>query len=136
MTITKETRMTKPITLNPDHVRQGDVLFRRVARLPTWAHKEAARDAHGRLVAEYGEASGHAHAIHEPHVTAFRAETAEMAAAAGLDAILVGGSGATMRHEYADGAHAEHAAVALAPGAHVRAVQVDEEAEVLRREAD
>lgn len=97
---------------------------------------ETARDAHGRLVAEYGEASGHAHAIRDDHVIGFRAKTAEMAALAGLDAVLVGGAGAVMRHEYPDGSHAEHDAVILAPGAYLRAIQVDEEDEVTRREAD
>lgn len=126
----------KEIKLNPNHVRQGDVLFRKRDALPEWARKEAKRDTHGRLVAEYGEASGHAHAIHDKNVQGFRAETAEMAALAGLDCVIVGGAGAEMRHEYADGKHAEHETVMLAPGVQVRAVQVDEEADVLRREAD
>ena len=127
----------KKITLNPDHIRQGDVLFRRMNALPKWARAEAKRDEYGRLVAEYGEASGHAHAVHAENVTGFRAETAEMAAMAGLDAFLVGGSSSVeMRHEYANGSQAEHAPVMLAPGAQVRAVQVDEEESVTRREAD
>ena len=126
--------MTK---LNLNQIRQGDVLFVRVGKRPPWAGDEAKRDQYGRLVAEYGEASGHAHAFRDPNVCGFRATSPEMAAFAGLDYIEVGGSTAIdLRHEYADGRHAEHATVAFSPGGWVRAVQVDEEAEVTRREAD
>lgn len=124
------------IKLNSDLVRQGDVLLRRVDKLPSWA-KEAARDAHDRVVAEYGESSGHAHALRDKGVTGFRAETAEMAELAGLDVVLVSGSaGATMKHELVTGAPAEHEPVALREGVWERAVQVEYDPEEERRLAD
>ena len=96
--------------------RQGDVLIERVEELPSGL-KEAARDEHGHIVLAHGEHSGHRHAIREEHVTAFRFESAERdALAAEYDYILVGGSGATLRHEYVTGVMAEHEPVALAPG--------------------
>lgn len=54
-------------------VRQGDVL---VLRKTPGQHqmtrlKEVKRDD-GRVVLAYGEATGHAHAIHDPNVTMFR----------------------------------------------------------------
>lgn len=121
--------------LNENIMRQGDVTLVRVDKVPRWA-KEAKRDEHGRVVAEYGESSGHAHALRERGVQGFRAETAEMAALAGLDVVLVGGSGAVMRHEFADGRHAEHEPVALAEGVWERAVQVEHDPEEERRIAD
>lgn len=124
------------IKLNNDLVRQGDVLFQRVEKLPVWA-KEAKRDEHGRVVAEYGESSGHAHALRDKEVSGFRAETAEMAAAAGLGVVLVSGSsGATMRHELVTGAPAEHDPVVLRQGVWERAVQVEYDPEEERRIAD
>jgi len=130
--MTKERAMK----LNPNQVRQGDVVLNRIAKVPAYAAKEAKRDEHGRVVAEYGESSGHAHAIRDKHVTGFRAETAEMAAMAGLDVILVGGGGAVMRHEYADGKHAEHEPTPLGEGVWERAVQVEYDPEEERRIAD
>lgn len=130
--MTKKT--TPEIALNPDQVRQGDVFLERVNELPAWASRPVQREGE-RIVIEHGEASNHAHALREP-VTCFRATTAEMAANAGLDAVLVGGAGATLRHEYPDGAHAEHAAITLKPGAWVRAVQVDRAERAARRMAD
>lgn len=121
--------------LNENIVRQGDVTLVRVgdADLPKYA-REAKRD--GKVVVEYGESSGHGHRIADNGVTGFRAETAEMAALAGLDGVLVGGAGATMRHEYANGQHAEHEPVTLREGAWERAVQVEYDPEEERRIAD
>lgn len=121
--------------LNDDIVRQGDVTLVRVsdAQLPGYA-REAKRE--GKVVVEYGESSGHGHRIADAGVTGFRAETAEMAALAGIDVVLVGGAGATMRHEYADGRHAEHEPIALREGVWERAVQVEYDPEEERRIAD
>lgn len=123
--------------LNKDQIRQGDVLLVRVgeAEVPRWAI-EAGRDEHGRVVAEYGEATGHAHAIRDKDCAGFRAETAEAAALAGLDVVLVGGAGAVMRHECPDGRHAEHAPVTLRAGVWERAVQVEYDPGEERRIAD
>jgi len=51
--------------------RQGDVLLRRTSRTITKRHKKVARDSRGRIVLAEGEATGHAHAICEPHVELF-----------------------------------------------------------------
>ena len=129
--------MTDELKLNPNIIRQGDVTLVRVGKtaVPKWA-QEAKRDEHGRVVAEYGESSGHAHAIRDNHCTGFRAETAEMAALAGLDVLLIGGAGATMRHEYQDGRHAEHEPITLREGVWERAIQVEYDPEEDRRVAD
>lgn len=127
--------MEKKLKLNPNIVRQGDVTLVRVAdeQAPRWAN-EIKRE--GKLVVEHGESSGHGHRITEKHTTGFRAETAEQAALAGLDAVLVGGARAIMRHEYADGRHAEHEPVTLRQGVWERAVQVEYDPEEERRVAD
>lgn len=91
--------------------RQGDVLIERIDALPIGLSK-AKRDAHGRIVLALGETSGHGHAIRERHVTGLR-----MAGSEDVDYIEVGGSEpATLRHEFASGAHAEHEAIVLPPG--------------------
>lgn len=120
--------------LNENIVRQGDVTLVRVAdaKMPTYA-REAKRD--GKVVVEYGESSGHGHRITDKGVTGFRAETAEMAAMAGLDGVLVSGS-AVMRHEFADGRPAEHEPITLREGVWERAVQVEYDPEEERRIAD
>jgi len=122
--------------LNDMQIRQGDVLFVKIAGRPNWA-RNAERDQAQRLVAEHGESSGHAHAIRDKNALGFRATTPENAALAGLDYVEVGGSEAvTMRHEFIDGRHAEHAPVSLAPGGWERAVQVEYDPEEERRVAD
>ena len=123
--------------LNPDIVRQGDVTLVRInddGTPPSWAKRAERND--GKVVVEFGESSGHGHRIAEKHVTGFRAETAEMALMAGLDAVLVSGGAAIMRHEYADGRHAEHEPITLREGVWERAVQVEYDPEEERRVAD
>lgn len=119
--------------------RQGDVLLIAVDKLPAKA-KELPRDEHNRIVLAYGEATGHAHAIREKNVTAFRAETAEDAALAGLpkvDYILVGGSSpAVVQHEYTDGRQAEHDPITLDPGVYQIAAQVEYTPQALMRVSD
>lgn len=121
--------------LNENIVRQGDVTLVRIGKtkVPAYA-REVGRD--GKIVLEYGESSGHGHRIADEGVQGFRAETAEQAAMAGLDVVLVSGSGAVMRHEYVDGKHAEHEPVALREGVWERAVQVEYDPEEERRIAD
>lgn len=127
----------KKVELDPNIVRQGDVTLVRVCetKVPAYA-TEAKRDGDGKVVVEYGESSGHGHRIADKEATGFRAETAEMAAMAGLDVVLIGGAGATMKHEYADGRHAEHEPIALREGVWERAVQVEYDPEEERRIAD
>lgn len=96
--------------------RQGDVLLVRVDKLPPKV-KEAKRDEHGHIVLALGETSGHRHAIRDENVTSFLLETAERdALSADVDYILVGGSGATLNHEYVSGRKADHEPVFLSPG--------------------
>lgn len=96
--------------------RQGDVLLVRVAALPDNV-REARRDAHGHIVLALGEHSGHRHAIRDENVTSFVFQTAERdALSADVDFILVGGSGATLNHEYVSGVKADHEPVLLSPG--------------------
>src|SRR5262245_39642851 len=95
-------------------IRQGDVLLVPVDKLPE-GFANVARDQYDRIVLAEGEAHGHAHAFRDKGVTAFRAETAEMAEAAGIaaplramvDFIEVGGATA-LTHEYSDGKQADH----------------------------
>lgn len=112
---------------NTKPLRQGDILLVPVERLPARL-TEAKRDQHERYVLAEGEHHGHAHALRGPNVTAFRNEAYEgdPANRAMVDFILVGGSGADLKHELATGAQAEHAPVSLAPGAY-KVVQQREE---------
>lgn len=99
--------------------RQGDVLVERIDALPPGL-VEAKRDEHGHIVLALGERSGHRHAIRDKDVTSFLMHSAERDAAlsADVDYILVGGSGATLNHEYVSGVKADHEPVLLAPGAY------------------
>ena len=90
--------------------RQGDVLVTRVDALPIGL-SVAARDHVGSIVLAYGEHSGHRHAIRDRNVTALR-----LAGSEDVDFIEVGGSGATLNHEYESGHKAEHDPILLAPG--------------------
>ncbi|MBI1359841.1 MAG: hypothetical protein GC155_06095 [Alphaproteobacteria bacterium] len=101
-----------------EHYRQGDVCLRAVTGLPAGLVQER-RDAHGRIVLAHGERTGHAHAIRNPAVDGFRFQTSEHDVNAGLfDFILVGGAGATLKHELISGAKAEHGSVKVPPGAY------------------
>lgn len=108
--------------------RQGDVLLVKVDELPKKATK-VERKPGERLVLAYGERTGHAHAIRNDLVTAFRVETANDRALAGLpayDFIEVGGSNTVaLNHEYEDGRRAEHTPVMLAPGVYQVSAQVE-----------
>lgn len=129
--------MEKDVKLNPNLVRQGDVTLMRIGKSAVPKYARPVERAEGeKIVVEHGESSGHGHRLAEPGVSGFRAETAEMAALAGLDVVLVGGAGAVMRHEYADGRHAEHESIALREGVWERAVQVEYDPEEDRRVAD
>lgn len=111
------------MTTNRKMLRQGDVLLVPVEGIPADA-ASAERDEANRIVLAVGEKSGHAHAIRDASVTAFRNESAaeDPANRALVDFIMVGGSGATLKHEYVDERKADHEPIALAPGAY-RVVQ-------------
>lgn len=100
--------------------RQGDVVLVKIDQLPDGLI-ETKRDQHGRIVLAHGEKSGHGHAIREKNVTSLRMAGTEddpTGVSGGVDYILVGGSGATLNHEYASGQMAEHHPINLAPGAY------------------
>jgi len=82
--------------------RQGDVMVRKVSKLPKGATEVKTK---GRIILAHGEVTGHAHAIAEGEAQEFT-----MADAAGaVRRFLKVVSEATVRHE-------EHAPVPLPPG--------------------
>lgn len=92
--------------------RQGDVVLVKVDTIPP-GFVDAPRDNIGRIVLAYGERSGHAHAIRDKGVCGFRIDGAQ-----DVDYVLVGGSGATLAHEYESGQLAEHEPLTLDAGAY------------------
>jgi hypothetical protein len=90
--------------------RQGDILIERIDKLPAGL-VEAQRDNIGRIVLARGEAHDHTHAIRDKLVCGFSRAGSE-----DTDYVEVGGSGATLTHEYSSGAMADHHPVDLAPG--------------------
>jgi hypothetical protein len=98
--------------------RQGDVVIVRIDALPDGLIPTE-RDKLGRIVLAHGERSGHGHAIRDRHVTSLRmAGTGPdpTGVSGGVDYLEVGGSGATLNHEYESGQIAEHHPITLPPG--------------------
>lgn len=60
------------MSATPWMIRQGDLLLVAVEAIPQDATEEP-REASGRVVLAYGEATGHAHALHEEGVSMWRA---------------------------------------------------------------
>jgi len=87
-------------TDTPWMVRQGDVALIAVNEIPADA-EPVVRDAQGRVVLAYGEATGHAHAFQESGVLMLRAANAEV--------FLRVLEPAFLRHE-------EHTRIAVPPG--------------------
>jgi len=107
------------------HFRQGDVCLRTVGALPEGLI-EVPRDKVGRIVLAHGERTGHAHAIRNRHVQAFKFQHADYEVNQGLnDFILVGGSGASLKHELISGQKAEHGAIKVPPGLYEVLQQVE-----------
>ena len=118
--------------------RQGDVMLVRIDKVPDGLI-ETQRDQHGRIVLAHGEKSGHGHAIREPNVTSLRMAGTEpdpTGVSGGVDYILVGGSGATLNHEYASGQMAEHLPITLPPGAYKVVLQREYSPEAIKRVID
>lgn len=114
-----------------EHVRQGDVLLRKVADIPQGT-RELKRDEHGAHVVAYGEKTGHMHRLTEKGVTAFtKLEGNEIEFL-----IVAGGSGASLRHELVSGTKAEHNAITLPDGAYEAAAQVEYTPSALQRVSD
>lgn len=103
-----------------EHIRQGDVLLRKVKSVPDTA-RELKRDKHGAHVVAHGDRTGHMHRLTERSVTAFtKLEGNE------VEFLLVqGGSGAALRHELSSGTKAEHDPINLPDGAYEVAQQVE-----------
>ena len=80
--------------------RQGDILFVKQDEKPSG--NIIPRDPHNRIVVAEGEATGHAHAIHEENVTMYRDEVLDRAW------VVVDGT--------ADVVHEEHDTVTLDAG--------------------
>ncbi|HVY86230.1 MAG TPA: hypothetical protein VG943_13935 [Caulobacterales bacterium] len=99
--------------------RQGDVPVVRVDALPEGA-RALKRDEHNRVVLAHGEVTGHAHTLRAKGVCGFTTLDND-----DIEFIVVGGSGATLRHELVSGAKAEHDAITLARGVYEIPVQVE-----------
>lgn len=99
--------------------RQGDVFLERVASIPKGA-KAVKRDA-GRIVLAYGEVTGHAHAIAEPHVTMLEVDEGIRYLDVQMEAFL--------RHE-------EHREITLPPGKYRVVRQSEYSPEAIRSVAD
>lgn len=121
------------------HYRQGDVLLRYVGDLPKGLVEVKREDVgtNGRVVLAHGERTGHAHAFRALCVTGFKKESSEYEASTGFhDFVLVGGAGATIRHEHASGKKAEHDPISLPPGGYEILQQVEYSPAELVRVAD
>jgi len=124
----KETEMTAF-----DQVRQGDVPLVEVKALPDGA-RPVPRDEHGRIVLAHGERTGHAHVVHEfvPDSTCgfSTLDSGE------IEYLVVGGGGASLRHELLGGKKAEHDEIALKETIYEIPVQVEYTPAELVRVAD
>ena len=107
-------------------IRQGDVLLIKVDKLPERV-REAPRDTSGRLVLEYGEVTGHAHAILERNAVKY--DILDAAERIVGQALVVEDAPVTLTHE-------EHGAHTIEPGIYQRWYQVDYDGEEERRVAD
>jgi hypothetical protein len=105
--------------------RQGDVLLELVAAIPQGAKDVTAPD---RIVLAYGEATGHAHAVHEP-LTRKTPEGKARLWDAGAERYLQVLEKTALKHE-------EHAPVELDPGIYRVVQQVEYSPEEIRNVAD
>jgi hypothetical protein len=110
--------------------RQGDVLLRAIKRIPAKA-RELARDVHGRIVLAHGERTGHAHTFRDKGICSLSTLASDE-----IEFLLVGGSGATLRHELVGGKKAEHDEIAIPAGSYEAATQVEYTPAELVRVAD
>lgn len=95
-----------------DQFRQGDVFIQKIETLPEGLVR--AEESKNRIVLQYGEVTGHAHAIHNTKGVTALLE-------AGQDASLVEGMEAGRRgfiqvKEKSNLTHEEHSAIVLEPG--------------------
>lgn len=102
---------------NHDVFRQGDVLVRRIDKIPAKAQPRARK---GRIVLAEGEVTGHAHAIVEPEALLYDL---------GDELFLHADGTVTLRHE-------EHAPISLPPGDYQVVRQREYTPEAFRNVAD
>lgn len=108
------------------HYRQGDTLIRKIEDVPASA-REMKRDGHGRIVLAHGERTGHAHTFRDKGICSFTTLGAD-----DVEFLIVGGSGATLRHEHVSGAKAEHNEISVPPGKYESAGQYEHAPEPIR----
>jgi hypothetical protein len=111
--------------------RQGDVLLVSIDHIPDGV-KEVKRDKLGRLVLARGEATGHAHVIHNPSVCGYSKHSPEE-----IEFLLVqeGGAGPLL-HELDSGGKADHDEIELVERAYQLPQQVQYTPTELKRMAD
>lgn len=112
-----------------EHVRQGDVLIRKIKAIPA-AAREMKRDEHGRIVLAHGERTGHAHTFRDKGICSFTTLDGD-----DVEFLLIGGSGGTLRHELIGGIKAEHneiGAKVIDDGAYEQAGQYEHAPEPIR----
>ena len=115
----------------PLSYRQGDVILIEVDAIPENA-RELKRDHLDRIVLAYGEVTGHAHALRDKGICSFSTLEDDE-----VEFLLVGGGGATLRHELDSGVKAEHDDITLPPNSKwLIGVQVEEKRAELRRVVD
>lgn len=108
--------------MNPNQIRQGDVLLIKTESIPSEATEEKNPDKH-RVVLAYGEATGHAHALH------FQGDPEAVIRSSGGARFLNVKKEATLKHE-------EHTHTKIAPGNYILPVQVEYTPKEIRRVAD
>lgn len=109
------------------HYRQGDTLIRRVDDVPANA-REMKRDEHERIVLAHGERTGHAHTFRDKGICSFTTLNEN-----DVEFLIVGGSGATLRHELVGGKKAEHNEITVPAGKYEAAQQMEySPAEIVR----
>lgn len=110
---------------HPVIFRQGDVLLVQVSALPQGAKDTTPDD---RIVLAYGEATGHAHAIHEP-ITKRAPKGKARLWDAGAERFLQVVAQTALKHE-------EHSAITLPPGVYKVVQQREYSPEEIRTVAD
>ena len=99
--------------------RQGDVLIRKISRIPTEAKLKPQQD---RIILAFGESTGHAHAIYDlDNVEVFVGPEGQL--------YLQVKDETTLRHE-------EHAPIAIPRGNYERVLQLEYTPQAIRNVAD
>lgn len=113
-----------------EHARQGDVLLRKINKIPATA-KQMKRDPYGRVVLALGEKTGHGHTFRDKGVCSFSLTDEN-----DVEFVQIGGGGATLKHELVSGKKAEHDSIRWPDGNFEQAQQVDYTPTELINQAD